>query len=448
MIQTQSRINIDGLPKIARNIFKSAYETEPGPHYSIIIPNSGRYSTRKEAVAYIKQRIAQAGAQKTAFSIGDVVTHRDQRGQLVSEVYISFPSAERSTRAIKQKTVAEQDSAIRQAPEEYYNSLSEDERLSQMALEEQEAREDRLYEEQFDEDKIGFSAEDFIKEGRDTQRTIAREVGKLPLGLRMRVRRKLSQLGTKKGTYYENVGNSYFSEDGTTTAKEVLQKIVKESTDSAIRDLAQRVLDNIGIVGSTLLSRQEKGRKLSTKGTYFWESADIEIYNSALSGISEAAAKNSLEKTIIHEIVHAITSRGMKADPNVRAKIMPIYEEVLGLTNKYGFLRAYALKNEREFVAEFLSKPVFREALMLIPSRDKNLTLGQKVINFIKELLGIKPRDTLFNKADAAIKDILDTTKNSIYFTDEFGMEFEEVEDDTRYVTPTSDYTTSPGFYE
>lgn len=448
MIHTQSRINIDGLPKIARNIFKSAYETEPGPHYSIIIPNSGRYSTRKEAVAYIKQRIAQAGAQKTAFSIGDVVTHRDQRGQLVSEVYISFPSAERSTRAIKQKTVAEQDLAIRQAPEEYYNSLSEDERLSQMALEEQEAREDRLYEEQFDEDKIKFSAENFIKEGRDTQRTMAREVGKLPLGLRMRVRRKLSQLGAKKGTYYENVGNSYFSEDGTTTAKEVLQKIVKESTDSAIRDLAQRVLDNIGIVGSTLLSRQEKGRKLSTKGTYFWESADIEIYNSALSGTSEAAAKNSLERTIIHEIVHAITSRGMKADPNVRAKIMPIYEEVLGLTNKYGFLRAYALKNEREFVAEFLSKPVFREALMLIPSRDENLTLGQKVINFIKELLGIKPKDTLFDKADAAIKDILDTTKNSIYFTDEFGMEFEEVEDDTRYVTPTSDYTTSPGFYE
>lgn len=212
--------------------------------------------------------------------------------------------------------------------------------------------------------------------------------------------------------------------------------------------MAQRVLDNIGIVGSTILSRQERGRKLSTRGTYFWESQDIEIYNAALRGVTEAAAKNSLERTIIHEIVHAITSRGMRANPEVRAKIQSIYDEVAGLTNKYGFLRAYALKNEREFVAEFLSKPVFREALMLIPSKDKNLTIGQKVINFIKELLGIKPKETLFDKADAAIKDILDSTKNTIYFVDEFGMEFEEAEDDTRYVTPTKDYTTSPGFYE
>lgn len=318
-----------------------------------------------------------------------------------------------------------------------------------MALEEQEAREDRLYEEQQDEDRVRFTAEDFIKEGREAQRTIAREVGKLPLGLRMRVRRKLDKLANPKGTFYENVGNSYFSEEGSTTAREVLQKISKESTDSTIRDLAQRVLDNIGIAGSTVLSRQEKGIRLSTRGTYFWESQDIEIYNSALSGTSEAAAKNSLERTIIHEIAHAITSRGMKADPAVREKIRPIYEEVLGLTKKYKFLEAYALKNEREFVAEFLSKPVFREALMLMPSRDKNLTLGQKVINFIKELFGIKPKETLFDKADAAIKDILDTTKNTIYFTDEFGMEFEEsVEDNTRYVTPTRDYTTSPGFYE
>ena len=447
LIQTQSRIAIDRLPKLARTIFKSAYETEPGPHYSIVIPNSGRYSTRKEAVAYIKQRIAQAGAQKSAFSIGDVVTHRDQRGQLVSEIYISFPSAERSTRAIKERTVAEQDSAIRQTPEEYYNSLSEDERLSQMALEEQEAREDRLYEEQTD-DEIRFTAEDFIKEGREAKRTINREVGKLPLGLRERVRRKLNQLSPEKGIYYENVGSAYFSEDGTTTAREVLQKITKESTDSAIRELAQRVLDNIGIVGSTVLSRQEKGKRLSIRGTYFFESQDIEIYNSALSGTTEASAKNSLERTIIHEIVHAITSRGMKADPAIREKIASVYDELLGLTKKYSFLRAYALKNEREFVAEFLSKPVFREALMLIPSRDKNLTIGQKVINFIKELLGIKPKDTLFNKADTAIKDILDSTKNTIFFTNEFGEEFEDTTDNTRYVTPTRDYTTSPGFFE
>lgn len=446
LIQSQSRLTIDGLPKLARNIFKSAYENEPSAHYSVILPNSGRYASRKEALAYIKQRLAQAGAHLTAFSMGDVVTHKDQRGQLVSEVYISFPTNERSTRAVKQKTISEEDSALRQVPEDYYSSLSEDERLSQMALEEQEAREDRLYEESL-EDNYSF---DLTKDVDKEREAFRQEVRRLPLGLRKRVSFMLDLHIDLEGTagykFFENADQGYFSEDGTTTAKEALTKMAKSSTDARVRRAAKFLLKNIGIVGGTLISRQEVGRTANTSGTYFFESADIEIYNSALTGATSKEATNHMERTILHEIVHAVTSRGLIADSSVRNKILPIYEQFKALTEKNNWLRAYAIKNEREFVAEFISKPIFRQALMLMPSQDKNLTIGQKIINFIKELLGFKPNTNLYQEADKAIKDIFDMTKNTIYLVDEAGREFEEVED-RREATPTRGYTTTENFY-
>jgi hypothetical protein len=69
----------------------------------------------------------------------------------------------------------------------------------------------------------------------------------------------------------------------------------------------------------------------------------------------------------------------------------------------------YALKNEKEFVAEFMSRPELREAMKKMPSGDVTSgNLWQRFVNWVKKALGFNRRTSLYNDVDRVIKDILD----------------------------------------
>lgn len=445
LIDQQSRISIDMRPKLSKSKFKSAFEKEASWHYSIVLPPSGQYSSEKAAIEYIKQTISQAGAQRTAFSFGSVVTYRDINGNPVSEIYINFPSGNRSKRSIKEKSIVKEDSALRETPEDYYKSLSEDERLSQYALEEQEAREDRLWE---DANDATYTIDNSVN-----YNTLLSQAKKLPPKLRSKVNsllEKLQQSRDNQGdTYFEEIDKEYFNE-GASTAKEVLTKISEQAIDPAVRELAKAALNSLGNAESTILSRVDvSNTNKSRRGAYFSDSQDIEIYNNAAIGSTETQARDLLERVILHEVIHAMTSKALVSDQIARDKIMPIYQEFIDAIEKNNFLKTYAVKNEREFVAEFLSQPVLREALMFIPSRDKNLSIGQKILNWIKDLLGIKSKDSLFKKADTAIQELLNSTINTTYseqsnFVDAESSSIEEYSTPFQFYQQNYDYTLVP----
>ena len=70
-------------------------------------------------------------------------------------------------------------------------------------------------------------------------------------------------------------------------------------------------------------------------------------------------------------------------------------------------LKIYALKNEKEFVSEFMSKPSLREALKHIPyQKGKKTSFFTKIVDAIKRLFG-KKGTTVYDKASKLIDKIL-----------------------------------------
>ena len=233
----------------------------------------------------------------------------------------------------------------------------------------------------------------------------------LPEEVRKKVEEKLEKyLVSKSGEVQQDIDVSpYFEKDNQTTAKNVLKYIIENSTDREIKNMAQYVLNNLGKNTDVPVKFFQNGkRKHSSKGTYYASTHSIEIDAKSLTGSNTKEALNRMEGTIIHEIAHAITSRAIDSDPAARKEILEIFSEFTKLRSQYGITLGYASKNPKEFVAEFLGNKAFREALMELPSSTKKVTLGQKILNFIKKILGIPVKNTFFNRTDDAILRLMD----------------------------------------
>jgi hypothetical protein len=233
----------------------------------------------------------------------------------------------------------------------------------------------------------------------------------LPEEVRKKVEEKLEKyLVSKSGEVQQDIDVSpYFGKGNKTTAKNVLKYIIENSTDREIKNMAQYVLNNLGKNTDVPVEFfQNRRRKHSSKGTYYASTHSIEIDAKSLTGSNAKEALNRMEGTIIHEIAHAITTRAMDSDPAARKEILEIFSEFTKLRSQYGITLGYASKNPKEFVAEFLGNKAFREALMELPSSTKKVTLGQKILNFIKKILGMPVKNTFFNRTDDAILRLMD----------------------------------------
>ena len=233
----------------------------------------------------------------------------------------------------------------------------------------------------------------------------------LPEEVRKKVEEKLEKyLVSKSGEVQQDIDvSTYFGKDNQTTAKNVLKYIIENSTDREIKNMAQYVLNNLGKNTDVPVKFFQNGkRKHSSNGTYYASTHSIKIYAKSLTGSNTKEALNRMEGTIIHEIAHAITSRAIDSDPAARKDILEIFSEFTKLRSQYGITLGYASKNPKEFVAEFLGNKAFREALMELPSSTKKVTLGQKILNFIKKILGIPVKNTFFNRTDDAILRLMD----------------------------------------
>ena len=233
----------------------------------------------------------------------------------------------------------------------------------------------------------------------------------LPEEVRKKVEEKLEKyLVSKSGEVQQDIDvSTYFGKDNQTTAKNVLKYIIENSTDREIKNMAQYVLNNLGKNTDVPVKFFQNGkRKHSSNGTYYASTHSIKIYAKSLTGSNTKEALNRMEGTIIHEIAHAITSRAIDSDPAARKEILEIFSEFTKLRSQYGITLGYASKNPKEFVAEFLGNKAFREALMELPSSTKKVTLGQKILNFIKKILGIPVKNTFFNRTDDVILRLMD----------------------------------------
>lgn len=226
------------------------------------------------------------------------------------------------------------------------------------------------------------------------------------------VESKLKQYMQEKEGPVQDVNVSNYFPEGQTTAFDVLQYIINNSTNSDIVELANQVLDNLGNKASTLVKFNTK-KVIGVRGRYT-TTGYVQINRASLTGNTEAEAIRNMESTIVHEIVHAITVDAIETDANVRKELVSLFKDFKELAVQYGIDLGYAGKNPKEFVSEFLGRPALREALKVIPSNTKKSWFN-KVMDFIKSILHIDSKSSFYDRADEVIEKLLNNSNTKDY---------------------------------
>ena len=220
------------------------------------------------------------------------------------------------------------------------------------------------------------------------------------------VESKLKQyMQEKEGSIQDVNVSDYFTESNSTTASDILQHIINNSTNSDIVELANYVLDSLGNKADTIVKFNAK-KKTGTRGTYTSATGQVHINKASLTGNTEAEAIRNMESTIVHEIVHALTVEAIESDAKIRKDLISLFKDFKELSVQYGIDLGYAAKNPKEFVSEFLGRPAFREALKVIPSNTKK-SWFKRAMDFIKSVLHIDTKSSFYDRADDIIEKLL-----------------------------------------
>lgn len=187
---------------------------------------------------------------------------------------------------------------------------------------------------------------------------------------------------SKRSTTTETYGRAEFSNNfNGKNAKQVLENIIPELNNELHKQIAETLLTNVDKINfvkfglSTLLETNVPGNYDSLNGKITLNSGVITNYS-----------KDIFHETILHELTHAFTVSALDNPTTIAEKqfaksIELSYKALKGSTleNTYGFTNQY------EFITEILNNQDFINEL-----KSKKPSVLTKIINAIKELLGIK----------------------------------------------------------
>lgn len=148
-------------------------------------------------------------------------------------------------------------------------------------------------------------------------------LAELPTEVREGVAKSITEYSEAKnrGEVHSEASSIYFPEGSTKrTASEVLDDIIKNSPDAEIVRLAKIARKSLKtdtpVTFKPGSSRDPRGR-YHTDGT-------ISIYRKATKGESVEDATRGLERTMVHEIIHAITVDAIQTNKALREEIAGI----------------------------------------------------------------------------------------------------------------------------
>lgn len=219
---------------------------------------------------------------------------------------------------------------------------------------------------------------------------------------------------------HPNIYKEYFNEANKqgysfSTVTKAIDDIISKTNNTEIRVLAEFIKKYINkevAKVSITYSTKNKGKET---GDYDSSTKEITIYKKAANGVTEKQAKEAFEKTILHEVVHAITVDYLQSNSQAEkdiARIMRQLDNAIKSGNES--LNIYAFESPYEFIAEFMSKPLLREATKHIPYQDVNgkTNVFKKIFDIIKNaflnLSGKNKNITLYDKAMDALTNIME----------------------------------------
>jgi len=213
--------------------------------------------------------------------------------------------------------------------------------------------------------------------------------------------------------YAEQFGFDPDSAESTVLQRVVLQSIIDSGSLSTPREkkLAAALLMKTNATDTIKFVNN-----LSTPGVYDTESGDVYI-DVRYSSIDYTAGQNAIEHTILHEIIHRLTVKGLRTDTEYRTAIEEIWKKTvdyyLANTGKIGIV-PYGLKDIEEFVAEAMTNDNFQKLLKEIKWDDAKTSAWQEflkaVTRFLNKALGIKTGNTVLDQTIALTTEYIDQT--------------------------------------
>lgn len=211
----------------------------------------------------------------------------------------------------------------------------------------------------------------------------------------------ISDVTEKATTTDPTMRDRLFNGKSTTTVSEVLDNIF--ATNSGLQDLVTTIKDSLNEEISNINIEVETRTDSDRRATAYFDANTntITVYDNARFKWADGLS----DRTILHEIIHAFTTRELKINDAVRIEAETLLSEVRAqLEIKYGKdyetlikerpIEFYGIKNVNEFLSEIFMNSYFVEELTTLSSKTKYSTVGstsiyRKVINWIAKLIGL-----------------------------------------------------------
>jgi hypothetical protein len=200
------------------------------------------------------------------------------------------------------------------------------------------------------------------------------------------------------------------------SAKDVLEYISKDSRYKELVHILQRTISTQGDIKIVGVEDPNK----SYGGVYTYET-DTGDGNSIYINVSSDLYKTDPVHTLLHEMVHGITSIYLTSNPELEKSIEKYIDYIRSnIYNDGGFgfniksmFVPYGFKDSHEFIAEFMTNQDFRNLLKEIPAmeHDKFKSMFDAIINWILNLFGVE--QTAYDQIKPILEFVIDAQKAS-----------------------------------
>lgn len=244
------------------------------------------------------------------------------------------------------------------------------------------------------------------------------EPGFQPISIIPDFAEKGGRFGTKENnapviasfSYKEALAN--LDTSGLTGVPKVLAEFFGDRLEKAIGDVPVRVVAHADVQELLKDTSAKRGRTSSIPAFYDPRVHEIVIADDVANGQHGAEITSRI---LLHEGIHAFTSRRIARDPELRGHIKLMMEEVTDLFDQIDPEAIkqfyYAFQNEHEFMAEAMSQPSFQKVLALTPMSEAlahkmGLDQGKRTVweavrdivkNLVEKLVGIRPSETILD---------------------------------------------------
>lgn len=234
------------------------------------------------------------------------------------------------------------------------------------------------------------------------------------------------KLANDKRTYKdlaEQFGFDPKSAKSTVKTEEVLRSIITSKyATAAEKALARRLLSTVkpDSVITFVNNNSTPGHYAHGGGTASTETVIDARY---MSADYKNGNKRVMEHVILHEYLHELSVEGINTDAEFKGALTKLNEAVKAYQqtkegqDKFGSKPLYGTMNEKEFVTEALTNPVFQAMLREVPyestgkASDAWTEFTDTVRKFFRRLLGVNNTNTALDEAMHIISVKLDNTK-------------------------------------